>query len=35
MKPETIDKIVWPLIFAGLVLGGFGLSLRSRSEAIG
>ncbi|WP_418314958.1 hypothetical protein [Piscinibacter sakaiensis] len=35
MKPETLDKIIWPFIFAGLVFGGFGLSLRSSSEPIG
>ncbi len=35
MKADTIDKLVWVLIYAGLVLGGFGLFLQSEQPATG
>ncbi len=34
MKTSTIDKVVWPTIYVGLVIGAFGFSLRDDSTAI-
>ena len=35
MKAATIEKLVWVLIYAGLVLGGFGLFLQREQPATG
>lgn len=35
MKSQTLDKLIWPLIFVGLAFAGFGLSLRSSSDTMG
>lgn len=35
VKTRTIDRLVWIAIFGGLIVGGFGLSLRHTAEALG
>lgn len=33
MKSATLDKLIWPAIFVGIVLTGFGLSLPDDASA--
>lgn len=35
MKPATFDKLIWPAIFGGILLTGFGWSLPADEAAIG
>jgi hypothetical protein len=35
MKAVTLEKLVWILIYAGLVFGGFGLFLTGELPALG
>ncbi len=35
MKSRTLDKLIWPAIFAGIVIAGFGFSLPSEASALG
>jgi cyanate permease len=34
MKASTLDRLIWPAIYVGLVIGGFGLSLRDDNATI-
>ncbi len=35
VKTRTVDRLVWIAIFGGLIVGGFGLSLRNTADALG
>jgi hypothetical protein len=35
MKNDTLDKLVWALIYAGLFLGGLGIWYAEHSLAVG
>ncbi len=35
MKAATLDKLIWPAIFGGIVIGAFGLSLPDEAPGLG
>ena len=35
MKTKQIDKLIWALIFAGIVVVGLGLSVQQTDESLG
>jgi cyanate permease len=35
MKPQTVDKLIWALLYGGLIGIALGLSLRTGDAALG